>query len=95
MEFTLFGVALGVIALSLAKAVQSEAGLADKQANYVRAVLMGGAYLLYTFGPELKEMYPWFERAVVVGGGFAAVVLGVLGYWPDVQKIGARVKGVR
>jgi len=94
MEFTLFGVALAVIVISLVKAIQGETGITDRYANYLRAGLMGLAYLLYTFGPELATMYPWFERTVVVGGGFIAVVLSMMGYWPEVQKVGNRIKGV-
>lgn len=92
-DFVIYGVSLAVIALSVAKAVQGETGLGDKETNYLRAVLMGIAFLLYTFAPDLEAMYPWFERAVAVGGGLFAVVLGVLGYWPEVQKVGARMKG--
>lgn len=95
MEFTLFGISLTVIALSLVKAAQGELGLSDKQANYIRAVLMGSAYLLYNFAPNLAEMYPWFEQAVTLGGGFIAVVLGVLGYWSDAQRISAKMQGKR
>lgn len=93
-QFVIYGVALTVIALSLAKAIQGEGGLDDKNTNRIRAVLMGLAFLLYTFAPDLEVMYPWFERAVTVGGGLIAVVLGVLGYWNEVQKVGARIKGV-
>jgi hypothetical protein len=95
MEFTLFGISLTVIVMSLVKAAQSELGLSDKVANYIRAILMGGAYLLYNFAPNLAEMYPWFEQAVTLGGGFVAVVLGVLGYWSDAQRVSARVQGKR
>lgn len=92
-QFAIYGIALAVIALSLAKAIQGESGLDDKKTNYLRAVFMGLAYLLYTFAPDLEAVFPWFERAVVVGGGLVAVVLGVLGYWPEVQRFGARVAG--
>jgi len=93
MNFTLFGVSLTVIALSLTKAIQAIGGLNDQSANYVRAALMGLAYLLFTLGPGLASQYPWFEGQVTLWGGFLAVVLGVLGYWIDVQRISAKAQG--
>jgi hypothetical protein len=51
---------------------------------YFRALLAGGAFVA-------SQVYQSPSPLVMVGLGALAVVLGVLGYWPKVQQVGARL----
>lgn len=92
-NLTLFGIALGALAIATVKLAQDKFGLTEETANFTRAFLGAGIYLLVQNAEVIQAAWPYFEAVVTQGGGALAIFLNVLGYWPDVQRIACRVTG--
>ena len=91
-NLTLFGVSLTLLIVAGVKVAQDEFGFSDKAARWARGLLGAGAFVLVAYAPEVQAVWPYFERAVVVVGGALGVLFSVLGYWPEVQQIGQKLK---
>lgn len=79
------------LGIAIVKAVESELKAWGVTINerlwlYIRALVAGGATALLYFYPA---PVPDSWLAIM---GIVATMLGVLGYWPEVQKVGARLK---
>jgi uncharacterized 2Fe-2S/4Fe-4S cluster protein (DUF4445 family) len=92
-NLTLFGIALGALAMATIKLVKDKAGLTDEAANFIRAVVGAGIYLVIQNAEAIQAAWPYFEMAVTQVGGALSVFLSILGYWDDVQRIGYKVTG--
>lgn len=92
-NLTLFGIALGALAVAAVKCAQDLIGFGDKEANLVRAVLGAALYLLIQNADAIQAAWPYFELAITQGGGALAIFLSVLGYWNDLQRIGYKATG--
>ena len=91
-NLTLFGVSLTLLIVAGVKVAQDEFGFSDKAARWTRGLLGAGAFVLVAYAPEVQAVWPYFERAVVVVGGALGVLFSVLGYWPEAQQIGQKLK---
>ena len=92
-NLTLFGIALGALAVATVKLAKDKLGLTDETANFIRAFAGASIYLVVQNAETIQAAWPYFETAVTQGGGALSIFLGILGYWPDVQRIGYRVTG--
>lgn len=86
-NLTLFGVSLGLLIVSLVKVLQDEFQFSDKAARWARGLLGAGAFLLIANADVILAIWPLFETVVVQAGGALAVLLSVLGYWPEAQRV--------
>jgi hypothetical protein len=93
VDLVLYGIPLTGFVLAIVKVLQEKAGVDDEAAGWVRAGLLGGGFLLVVNADAIQAMWPLFKTVVVQGAGFLTVVLGSLGYWPEIQAIGRRIIG--
>lgn len=91
-NLTLFGISLTLLIIAGVKVAQDELQFSDKIARWARGLLGAGAFVLVAFAPEVQAVWPYFERTVVVAGGALGVLFSVLGYWPEAQQIGAKLR---
>ena len=89
-NLTLFGVMLGALAVTAVKVAQDEFKFSDKAARWLRGCLGVAVYLAIANADAIATAWPLFETVIVQGGGALAILFGVLGYWPDLARIGAR-----
>ena len=92
-NLTLFGIALGALAVATIKLIKDKAGLSDEVANFIRAFAGAGVYLAIQNAEAIQAAWPYFEKAITQGGGALSVFLSILGYWSDVQRIGYKATG--
>jgi len=92
-NLTLFGIALGALAMATIKLVKDKVGLTEETANFSRAFAGAGLYLVIQNAEAIQAAWPYFEVAVTQVGGALSVFLSILGYWDDVQRIGYRIMG--
>jgi len=92
-NLTLYGVALGALAITIVKVIQDKTNLSEEIAIWVRAFLGVVVYLAITNADWLVATIPNFEGIITQFGGAASVFLGVLGYWPEFRRVGYRVQG--
>ncbi len=92
-NLTLFGIALGGLAVAAIKCLQDWIGFSDKAANIARAAAGAALYLVIQNAEMINAAWPLFETVVTQGGGALATFLGILGYWKDVQRFGYRATG--
>lgn len=91
-NLTLFGVSLTLLIIAGVKVAQDELEFSDKTARWIRGLLGAGAFVLINVAPEVQAAWPYFERVVVVGGGALGILFSVLGYWPEAQQIGLKLR---
>ena len=92
-NLTLFGIALGALAVATVKLIKDKTGLSDETANFIRAVSGVVVYLVIQNAEMIQAAWPYFEVAVTQFGGALSVFLSILGYWSDVQRIGYKATG--
>lgn len=90
MEITWTFAVLVALSFAVVKALESELehwGLVvlPRIWLYARAI---GAIVAFV----LSQVYQTVPQNAMIVLGALAIGLGVLGYWPEVQKVGARVK---
>jgi len=92
-NLTLFGIALGALAMSTIKLVRDKLGLTEEIANFARAFTGAAIYLIIQNAEVFQVAWPYFEVVVTQAGGALSIFLGILGYWDDVQRISYKVTG--
>jgi len=92
-NLALYGIPLGLLIISAVKVGQDEFKFSDKVARWARGLLGMGAFLLIANADVIQAAWPYFETAVVQAGGALAVLLSVLGYWPEAQRVAYRAMG--
>ena len=92
-NLTLFGIALGGLAVAAIKCLQDRFKFSDDTADLVRAITAAVLYLVIQNAEMIQAVWPYFEIVVTQAGGMLAVFLGVLGYWKDLQRIGYKATG--
>jgi hypothetical protein len=60
--------------------------VAERLFLYLRAIVSAAAFLLYQYMPSPSQN-------LLIGLGALAIFLGVLGYWPQVQRVASRLQG--
>lgn len=93
MNFLLYGVPLAGLIVAAIKVFQAKLGMSDETAEWLRAGLFGGAFLLVVNADAIQAAWPLFQTVVVQAGGFLSIILGSLGFWPEIQAVGRRIVG--
>lgn len=89
-NLTLFGITLGSLVITAIKVAQDEFKFSDKAARWLRGLLGIAVYLAIANADAIAMIWPLFETVVVQGGGALAILFSVLGYWPELAKIGTK-----
>ncbi len=90
MEITWTLAILEALAFAVVKAVEGELthwGVVIAPRLWVYAKALGAVIALV-----LSQLYPTVPENVLIILSALAVGLGILGYWPEVQKVGTRLK---
>lgn len=90
-NLTLFGVTLGSLVITAVKVAQDQFKFSDKAARWLRGLFGVAVYLVIANADVIAAAWPLFETVIVQGGGALSILFGVLGYWPELAKVGAKL----